>query len=234
MVTVYPYEQLGQHTIEWLEARYHFSFMYYYNPARLGFGTLKVINDDIVKAGGGFDTHPHKDMEIITYVRQGAITHKDSEGNKGRTEAGSVQVMSAGSGIFHSEYNAEDEDTRLYQIWIEPNTKKVKPRWESAVFPRELQKNKLQLLVSGYPEDKNTSALFIHQSACIYGGRLAKGAVITHPIRKQAYILLSEGNVEIEGNAMKKGDGAEVTDSKEIKIMAKEESEILVVDVPKW
>lgn len=233
MITIYPYENLGRHTIEWLDARYHFSFMYYYNADRVGFGTLKVINDDIVKVGGGFATHPHKDMEIITYVRQGAITHEDSQGNKGRTEAGSVQVMSAGTGIFHSEHNEEPEDTRLFQIWIEPHTKKVKPRWDSAVFPREI-KNNLSLLVSGYPEDKDKGALFIHQLACIYGGRIASGTTLTHALRKQAYILVSEGEIELDGKKMKEGDGAEVTDLKQITIKALQISEVIVIDVPRW
>ncbi len=233
MITIYPYEELGRHTIEWLDARYHFSFMYYYNPTRVGFGTLKVINDDIIKVGGGFDTHPHKDMEIITYVRQGAITHTDSVGNSGRTEAGSVQVMSAGSGIFHSERNEEDEDTKLFQIWIEPHTKKVTPRWESAHFPKEA-KNKLTLLVSGYPEDKEEGALFIHQSATIHGGKLTKNAELTHSIRKQAYLLVSEGEIELEGEKMKKGDGAEIIDVKQIRIKALSESDVLIIDVPRW
>ena len=123
MIKVYPYEKLGNHDFGWLNARYHFSFARYYNPERTGFGKLLVINDDIVHAHSGFDTHPHADMEIITYVRAGAITHRDSTGNEGRTAAGDVQVMSAGTGIAHSEHNEEDEDTRLYQIWIAPREK---------------------------------------------------------------------------------------------------------------
>ena len=114
------YDQLGQANFGWLAAKHHFSFGQYHDSQRMGFGKLRVINDDIIKPHSGFDTHPHRDMEIITYVRQGAISHKDSRGNSGRTEAGDVQVMSAGTGIFHSEHNHEDVDTNLYQIWIEP------------------------------------------------------------------------------------------------------------------
>ena len=123
MITVYPHEQLGGANYGWLNAKHHFSFSHYYNPERMSFGALRVINDDIIKAGTGFDTHPHQNMEIITYVRKGAITHRDNQGNVGRTEAGDMQVMSAGTGITHSEYNLESQDTQLYQIWIEPNKK---------------------------------------------------------------------------------------------------------------
>jgi len=135
MHTHYPYQELGRANHGWLDARHHFSFASYYNPKRMGFGTLRVINDDIIKAGRGFDTHSHRDMEIITFVREGAITHKDSNGNVGRTEAGDVQVMSAGSGVSHSEFNLETKDTNIFQIWIEPNQIGVKPRWDSHEFP---------------------------------------------------------------------------------------------------
>ena len=147
MIKTYTFEQLGHANHGWLDARHHFSFANYYNPERMGFGALRVINDDIIKAGAGFDTHPHKDMEIITYVRKGAITHRDSRGNQGRTEAGDVQVMSAGTGIFHSEFNLESEDTNLYQIWIEPNKIGVQPRWDAREFPTEETEGVLTLLV---------------------------------------------------------------------------------------
>src|ERR1700742_2117012 len=135
-VTVIPYEKLGHADHGWLDARHHFSFAHYWNPDRVHFGALRVINDDKVAPGRGFGTHPHDNMEIITYVRQGAITHKDSMGNTGRTGAGDVQVMSAGTGVFHSEHNLESEDTKLYQIWITPNKRGVKPRWEAREFPK--------------------------------------------------------------------------------------------------
>jgi redox-sensitive bicupin YhaK (pirin superfamily) len=233
MITVYPYKKLGGMNWSWLKAKYHFSFYKYYDPKRLGFGKLKVINDDIVKAGAGFETHPHRDMEIITYVRKGAITHKDSEGNKGRTVAGDVQVMSAGTGIFHSEYNLESEDTVLYQIWIEPHTKHVDPSWTKSKFPKAYCKESLPLLVSGRPQDKDSSALFIHQRATIYGGNIAKGTTIEHIIDNQAYILVSKGEVKIDGKPMHVGDGAEVTDCRSITITAQKNSEILVIDVPR-
>ncbi len=236
MLKIYPYEELGNHKFGWLDARYHFSFGQYYNPTRHNFGALRVINDDVVKAGAGFDTHPHKDMEIITYVRKGAITHRDSQGNVGRTEAGDVQVMSAGTGIYHSEFNMESEDISLYQIWIFPREKGVKPQWSARTFPREPVNDRLTLLVSGRKADQGTedgkAALPIHQDAAIYGGRLEEGKVLTHALSDQAYILISEGEVELDGQTLKKGDGAEVTKADHITITAKTNAEILVIEVP--
>lgn len=232
MIIVYPYEELGHHDMGWLDAHYHFSFARYQNPDRTGFGALRVINDDVVKAGAGFDTHPHKDMEIITYVREGAITHRDSTGNEGRTGAGDVQVMSAGSGIYHSEFNLESEDTNLYQIWIEPRETGVKPRWEAMQFPKETTDDGLKLLVSGRAEDADTDALYIHQDAAIYGGRIAADTEVTQGVKAQAYLLVSEGAVEIDGHDLKKGDGAEITDTDTITIRAKEDAEVVVIDVP--
>ena len=229
MIKIYPYQELGHADHGWLNARHHFSFASYQNPNRTGFGKLKVINDDIIQAKSGFATHPHQDMEIITYVRSGAITHKDSNGNEGRTEAGDIQVMSAGSGIKHSEYNLEDEQTNLYQIWIEPNEIGVTPRWDAKVFPKDPVTDKLPLLVSS----KNDSApLFIYQDAQIYGGCLDAGTVIDHPIKSQAYVLISKGEADLDGNALKHGDGAEITDQSQIKITAIGRTEILVIDIP--
>lgn len=232
MLTLYPYKDLGGANHGWLNARHHFSFAMYHNPARKGFGVLRVINDDIVKGGTGFDTHPHRDMEIITYVRKGAITHRDSQNNQGRTGAGDVQVMSAGSGVSHSEYNQESEDTNLYQIWIEPNKKGVQPRWEMREFPKTQVENKLMPLASGRDEDLKNGALFIYQDAAIFGGRLKAGTTITHPITYQAYLLASEGTLEVEGTRMNKGDGAEITNSQTVTITAITDAEVLVIDVP--
>lgn len=227
MLKIYPYEQLGHADYGWLKARYHFSFASYYNPKRTGFGTLIVINDDIVKAGTGFDTHPHRDMEIITYVRKGAITHRDSNGNEGKTVAGDVQVMSAGTGIFHSEYNLEKEDTNLYQIWIKPNKKNAKPKWDSYQFPKENTQNELKLMVSG----DGTAPLHINQDAFIYAGSLAAETIITHPIKHQAYLLVSQGEIEIDGKTIKTGAGVEISGSQSVTIKALTKCQILLIDV---
>lgn len=232
MINVIPYETLGHADHGWLDARHHFSFARYVDRSRTGFGVLRVINDDRVAAGRGFGAHPHDNMEIITYVRSGAITHKDNLGNKGRTKAGDVQVMSAGSGVFHSEFNLESEDTTLYQIWIIPADRDVAPRWEAAEFPEEPISDQLHVLVSGRDEDKARGALFIHQDAAIYGGRLSSGKVIKQDVKHQAYILVSKGEITVNGKKLKQGDGAEVTQVKQIEIAAFSEAEILVIDVP--
>jgi redox-sensitive bicupin YhaK (pirin superfamily) len=135
MIEVRPFAELGRFDNDWLNARYHFSFGHYHDPARDGLGPLLVWNDDIIAPGGGFDLHGHRDMEIVTYVREGAISHRDHLGNEGRTEAGDVQVMTAGKGILHAEHNLEAGPTRLFQIWIRPQTNSLKPRWEQRRFP---------------------------------------------------------------------------------------------------
>ena len=232
MFTVYPYAELGHANHGWLDARHHFSFSGYYNPARRQFGQLRVINDDTIAAGSGFDTHPHDNMEIITYVRAGAITHRDSMGNEGRTEAGDVQVMSAGSGVEHSEHNHEDVATRLYQIWIIPNARDVAPYWAAQQFPKTPVTDALPLLVSGQPEHAGQGALPIHQDAAIYGGRLCAGTELVQPVKHQAYLLVAEGRFTIEGASVLAGDGAEFTGGSSLRIRAEEDGELLVIDVP--
>jgi redox-sensitive bicupin YhaK (pirin superfamily) len=229
MITLYPYDELGTAELSWLKTKYHFSFYKYHNPERMGFGVLRVINDDLVSSQSGFDMHPHRDMEIITYVRSGAITHRDSNGNEGRTAAGDVQVMSAGTGIFHSEHNLENEATSLYQIWIKPKVKGVNPSWSSAKFPKECNTDRLPLLVSGNKED---DALHINQDAFLYGGRIAKGSTIEHKVHNQLYILVSEGAVAVDGALVRQGDGCEVTSQKSVSIKALSGSEVVVIDVP--
>ena len=228
MINHYPYAKLGHANHGWLDARHHFSFASYQDPDRQQFGVLRVINDDVIKAGAGFDTHPHKNMEIITYVKEGAITHRDSNGNVGRTAAGDVQIMSAGTGVFHSEFNLESEDTNIFQIWIEPNQLEVKPRWDSYEFPREPTADELMLLVSGGGD----APLSIHQDAYIYAGHLIEGTELIHPIKHQAYVLVSEGSLELEGHLLNKGDGLEVAELSSIKMKALNNTRILVIDVP--
>ncbi|NBT38297.1 MAG: pirin family protein [Proteobacteria bacterium] len=206
MVSVIKYKDLGGADHGWLKAKHHFSFASYYNPKRMGFGTIRVINDDIIKAKKGFDPHQHNDMEIITYVRSGAITHTDDQNNKGRTEAGDIQVMSAGSGVVHSEYNLENKETNIYQIWIIPNKIGVKPRWET---------------------------LGIYQDAYVYGGKINKGDEINYDIRHQAYLLCSYGKITLDDKVLEKGDAAEITDIKKFKIKANDNCEVLVIDAPK-
>lgn len=232
MITPIKYDQLGKASHGWLEARHHFSFANYYNPKRMGFGVLRVINDDIIASGTGFAKHPHQDMEIITYVRSGAISHKDNQGNTGKTSAGNVQVMSAGTGIFHSEYNHETTDTNLYQIWIEPAEKSVTPRWDQREFPQETVRNHLPLLVSGQPNSEDKDTLFIHQDAEIYGGRLTSGTKINHHLKRNGYLLVSEGELTINNIKLQQGDGAEITDETDLVFVAKSDVEIVLLDIP--
>jgi len=232
MIKHYPYQNLGGANHGWLKSKFHFSFANYYNPARMGFGKLRVINDDWIAPNSGFPAHPHRNMEIISIIRSGAITHQDSAGNKGTTTAGEVQVMSAGSGIVHSEYNRSKKPLTLYQIWLETNQDNVTPRWETKTFPTE-QASALTLLVSGYSEDKG-KALFINQAAKIYGGKLAQGSTIEQHIKHQAYVLASNGifNVTDGTNTitMNQGDGAEVTHTKSITLSAATDCEIIIID----
>ena len=234
MIKHYPFNQLGKADHGWLKPNFHFSFAHYYNPNRMGFGVLRVINDDFIAANSGFPAHPHNNMEIITFVRSGVIHHQDSAGNKGVTKAGEVQVMSAGKGIVHSEYNRTNEPLTLYQIWIEPNERNVKPRWDSKLFPTAFTVNTLPLLVSGYKEDKGV--LFIYQKARIFGGQIQSGTTLIHHITHQAYVLASKGSFELTNSGrlihMEKGDGAEITKTKEVTITATADCEIIVIDAP--
>lgn len=235
MIKHYPFQQLGKAKHGWLNSHHHFSFAQYYNPRRMGFGCLRVINDDWIAPGYGFPEHPHKNMEIITFVRTGAIAHEDSRGNKGVTSAGEVQVMSAGKGIWHSEFNNGKQPTTLFQIWIEPNMQNVAPRWDSMTFPEKVNNSHLPLLVSGFAEDRQ-HALFIQQKARIYAGKLAKGREITHELTHQAYVVVSQGAFTLVSGKqsvdMQKGDGAEITQQKLLTIKAHQNGEIIIIDAP--
>ena len=231
MIEVRRHNELGTMNIGWLDAHYHFSFASYHDSNRMGVGPLRVINDDIVKVGGGFDFHPHHDMEIITYVRQGAITHKDSLGNHGATKAGEVQVMSAGTGITHAEFNDEAVDTSLYQIWIHPRERDLAPRWEQRAFPHAVRDG-LTLLVSGLPEHVDTDALLIHQDAAIWGGRIAQGAQLTQPLSGAAYLLVSDGSVTLDGIVLGKGDAALIKGEQHLSAVANSEAELVLIDLP--
>lgn len=231
MLNVFPFKDLGRFKNGWLDTHYHFSFADYHNPDRMGFGALRVINDDIIKADSGFGTHPHRDMEIITYVRKGTIIHRDNLGHEGRTGAGDVQVMSAGRGIAHAEHSDKAEDTTLFQIWIHPRTRGVDPRWDQKAFPKDPVNENLNLLVSGRAEDAGKGALMIHQDAALYGGRLLAGTTLTHRLKSAAYVVMSEGTVTVNGTPMTAGDGAEISGESEITLHADSDSEVLVIEV---
>ncbi|WP_343562081.1 pirin family protein [Kiloniella sp. b19] len=234
-----PFESLGRMDIDWLSARYHFSFANYHNPERMGFGPLRVWNDDTIKPGSGFPMHGHRDMEIITYVRKGAITHEDHLGNRGRTEAGDIQVMSAGKGIMHSEYNHESEDTLIFQIWVEPDQTGLPARWEQRSFDKTEHSNGFQLFASGRAGDLETRGnddgiMVIHQDVALYGGVLDREQTLSQPLEsgRGIYAVVVRGVAEINGTVIRERDAVALYDEETMNIKALENSEVLFMDVP--
>jgi len=232
MIDVRPFGDLGRFDNDWLAARYHFSFAGYHDPARDGIGPLLVWNDDTIEPGRGFDRHGHRDMEIITYVRSGAISHEDHLGNRGRTEAGDVQVMSAGQGIQHAEFNMEAEQALIFQIWITPSEKNLTPRWEQRRFPKAERDGQLVPLASGRAGDE--SALPIHQDAAVLGATLLAGQSVVHRLQpgRTAYLVPALGQLTVNGREVNARDGVIVTDEDTIQIKAVEDSEVLLADLP--
>jgi hypothetical protein len=230
MIEVRPFSSLGGANHGWLDAKHHFSFAGYYDPARTNWGSLRVWNDDVIAAQSGFPPHPHRDMEIITYVRTGAITHKDNLGNQGRTEAGDVQVMSAGTGIAHAEYNLEDETTTLFQIWIEPNQRGVAPSWGARPFPKGDRSGRFVALASGFSNDDD--ALPIRTDARVLGATLKAGESTDYVIGKdrRGYLVPATGAIEIDGVRANARDGVAIKDLDVIHIVALEDSELVLVD----
>jgi quercetin 2,3-dioxygenase len=229
MIELRPYESLGGGHHGWLDTRHHFSFADYRDHARVHWGSLRVWNDDAIAPGTGFDPHPHQDMEIITYVREGAITHQDSLGNIGRTAAGDVQVMSAGTGIRHAEYNRENETTRLFQIWIIPEQKGGAPSWDARPFPKADRAGAFVTLASGLPGDAD--ALPIRTSARVLGATLKAGQQTEYRLAgRHAYLVPAAGAVEVNGVTAKTGDGLAIADERVLHVTATEDAELVLVD----
>jgi redox-sensitive bicupin YhaK (pirin superfamily) len=233
MIDLRPFASLGGANHGWLDAKHHFSFASYHDPARMGWGKLRVWNDDAIAAGTGFDPHPHRDMEIVTYVRQGAITHKDSLGNTGRTEAGDVQIMSAGRGIVHSEYNLEDETTTLFQIWIQTDQRGAEPRWGAKRFPREARQAGFEVLAGGRPGDAERGALPLYADAAVLAATLQPGQTLVQTLApgRAAYLVPARGSVTVNGHALNARDGAAIRDEAALEITAAEEAELVLVEV---
>ena len=230
MIERRPFEKLGGARYDWLKTKHHFSFADYFDPQRMGWGALRVWNDDEIAPETGFPPHPHADMEIITYVRQGAITHQDSLGNKGRTEAGDVQVMSAGTGIRHSEYNFEPETTKIFQIWIQPTSRGEKPRWGAQPFPKNDRSGRFITLASGM--DRDGDALPIRADARVLATTLKAGesAEYTAGRTRNLYLVPAAGAVDINGVRVNARDGVAIRDEARLKITALEDSELVLVD----
>ena len=223
-----PFASLGAANHGWLDAHHHFSFASYHDPARMGWGSIRVWNDDTIAAKSGFPPHGHSDMEIITYVRTGAITHEDSLGNKGRTGAGDVQVMSAGTGVQHAEYNVENEATTLFQIWIEPRARGGAPGWGMKPFAKDGRSGAFQLLASGFGEP---DALEIRTDARIFGAVLKAGETLSYVVGagRHAYLVPALGRLDIDGTIANERDGVALGGG-HYTIAALDDAEIVLVD----
>jgi quercetin 2,3-dioxygenase len=232
MIERRPFARLGGADHDWLKTKHHFSFAGYYDPKRMGWGALRVWNDDEIAPGTGFPLHPHADMEIITYVRQGAITHQDSLGNKGRTEAGDVQVMSAGTGIRHSEYNFEPEPTKIFQIWIEPSSRGGRPRWGAKPFPKQDRSGRFVTLASGVNQDTG-DALPIRADARVLGATLKAGETAEYRAAEDRFVYLvpAVGSIEVNGVLIEGRDGAAIESERLLRVTAIDDAEIILVDV---
>ena len=230
MIDKRSFQSLGHADHGWLNARHHFSFADHHDPARMGWGALRVWNDDEIAPGSGFPAHPHRDMEIITYVRSGAITHQDSLGNTGRTEAGDVQVMSAGSGVRHAEFNLESGPTTLFQLWILPREAGGTPSWGARAFPKGDRSGRFVTLASGYPDDAD--ALPIRTDARVLGATVKAGERVDYALTadRHAYLVSAKGAVEVNGVRLDARDGAAVTGETRLAVHALEDAELVLVD----
>jgi len=230
MIELRPFGGIGHANHGWLDASHHFSFADYHDRARMNWGNLRVWNDDTIAPQSGFPAHPHRDMEIITYVRTGAITHRDSLGNQGRTAAGDVQVMSAGTGITHAEYNVEDEATTLFQIWIQPTRQGEAPGWGAREFPKGDRSGQLVVLASGYADDAD--ALPIRTTARLVAGTLRAGETVDYVLgaERKGYLVPATGRVRVNGVEADARDGVAIADEDTISITAIEDAEVVLVD----
>lgn len=230
MIELRPFDRLGSADHGWLKARHHFSFGSHYDPNNMGHGALRVWNDDEIAPNTGFPAHPHANMEIITYVREGAITHQDSLGNRGRTEAGDVQVMSAGSGIRHAEYNLEPVKTRIFQIWIEPTESGGQPCWGAKPFPKAERSGHLVPIASGFAAD--TDALPIRADARVLATTLRAGQSATYALGRdrKGYLVAAVGRIAVNGVEARARDGVAIADEATVEVVAIEDSEVVLVD----
>ena len=231
MIEHRPFESLGAANHGWLDAHHHFSFAGYHDPARVNWGALRVWNDDVIAPQSGFPTHSHQDMEIITYVRTGAITHRDSLGNEGRTEAGDVQVMSAGRGVAHSEFNLEGEETTIFQIWIIPTHRGGEPDWGAREFPKGDRAGSFIPLASGVADDGD--ALPLRTDARVLGATVKAGESVTYSPRqadRHLYLVPATGRIRVGDIEAKARDGVAITKEETLTVTALEDSELILVD----
>jgi quercetin 2,3-dioxygenase len=232
MIDLRPFASLGGANLGWLVTRHHFSFADYHDEARMSWGRLRVWNDDEIAPGTGFEPHPHRDMEIITYVREGAITHRDSVGNEGRTTAGDVQIMSAGTGIVHSEHNREGVTTKIFQMWILPDRRGVQPGWGSKSFPKAGRDAAFEVLASGRPADAASGALPLNANAAVLATTLQTGQMLRQTLApgRVAYLVPASGAVEVNGTLVNARDGVAIRDEDEVLVTARENAELVLVE----
>lgn len=230
MIERRPFASLGGADHGWLNAKHHFSFASYRDPQRMGWGALRVWNDDTIAPQTGFPPHPHADMEIITYVREGAITHRDNLGNEGRTLAGDVQVMSAGTGITHAEYNQEAGPTRIFQIWIIPTQYGQPPSWGAKPFPVGERSGRFVTLASGFKDDAD--ALPLRTDARVLGATLKAGETTEYTLgaSRHGYLVAATGSIELNGIKLDARDGAAIRDEPVLRVKALEDAELVLVD----
>jgi redox-sensitive bicupin YhaK (pirin superfamily) len=231
LVTVRKSADRGQADFGWLDSRHSFSFGEYYDPKHMGYRTLRVINEDFIAGGGGFPTHPHRDMEIVTYVLKGGLEHKDSMGTGSVVVPGDVQRMSAGTGVTHSEFNhSEKETVHLLQIWILPERRGLQPGYEQKTFPAADKRNRLRLIGS---RDGRDGSVTIHQDVNLYASVLDAGASVSLPVAagRGVWVQVTKGAVTANGAKLAAGDGASIEKAAVVEISASEESELLVFDL---
>lgn len=231
MIQIRKANERGHADHGWLDTYHTFSFGSYRDPRHMGFRTLRVMNEDFVQPGQGFGTHPHNDMEIVTYVLEGALEHKDSMGNGEVLRAGEFQRMSAGTGITHSEFNPSDNQrVHLYQIWLLPNRKGIEPSYEQRRFPEEQRHNRLRLVAS---PDQQDDSLHIQQDARVFLSTLETGRGVHHTIEpaRHAWLQVLRGSVGLNGSILDAGDGAAVSEERSVEILARQPSEIMLFDL---
>ncbi|MDE1727261.1 MAG: pirin family protein [Thaumarchaeota archaeon] len=220
--------------MDWLSTYYHFSFADYFDPKKMNYGPLRVFNDDTIQPSSGFDFHPHRDMEIITYVIDGKLEHHDNHGNQGVIGPGEIQVMTAGSGILHSEHNnSKEKPLHLLQMWVIPDKKGLEPSWQQKEYSKEQRFNKLLQVVT--PLDSSTNgALTIHQNASFYVSSLTPGAEVMHEIQpgRKVYVFVIDGQVQINGIPMQTRDVAKAEDERKLSIRSKNQAELILIDLP--
>ena len=231
MIRIRKSDQRGHANHGWLDSRFSFSFAEYYDPKHVEFRTLRVMNDDHIAGGGGFPTHPHRDMEIVTYVLDGALAHKDSMGNGSTIRPGDVQYMSAGTGVAHSEFNASDkEPVHMYQIWMFPDKNGYKPTYDQKHFDAAEKRGKLRVVVSA---DGRDGSVKIRQDNELYATVLAPGETVKHALKpeRHAYVQVARGSVTLNGNPLETGDGAAISAEKAVELVGVKDAEVLLFDL---